>query len=253
MTEHTKKIDDLLSMFSTFELEELNSLNLMDRYDDKTYFHRSKLPGLMDSLKDVADVLSIDGITTFEYESMYLDTPEMDLYFRHHNKRKNRFKMRYRKYVDSDLNFFEIKHKNLRGLMSKIRIETDKLSEDSLKDYVSENTPYHMDDLRESLKVTYYRSTLMNRERTESLTIDQQLSFENHDAKTKAYKNLVILELKQKSFNSNSAFRQVLKKANIRMAPISKYCLGISVLNPDLKSNAFRKQQREVQKIESHA
>lgn len=253
MTEYTKEIDGLLTDFNSFELSELNDVNLMDRFDDKAFFHRSKLPGLIENLRDISKVLCIDGRKTFEYESVYLDTAEMDLYFRHHNKRKNRYKMRYRRYLDSNLNFFEIKHKNLKGLMSKTRVKVDSSNKHSLGEYVESNTPYLMNDLQESLKVKYYRSTFMNREQSESLTIDQQLSFQTLEDNEVAYSNLVIVELKQKQFNSNSDFRNVLRKSKIRMSSISKYCLGVSVLYPELKSNTFRKQQREVQKIESHA
>jgi len=253
MTEYTKEIDGLLADFKTFELSELSDVNLMDRYDDKTFFHRSKLPKLIEYLKEASEVLAINGRKTFEYESAYLDTPEMELYFRHHNKRKHRYKMRFRRYIDSDLNFFEIKQKNLKGLMSKIRIEANNIEEKGLKTYIEDNTPYQLENLQESLVVKYFRSTFMNRQRTESLTIDQQLSFQAQNDKAIAYNNLVIVELKQKSFNSNSEFRNILKKANVRMSSISKYCLGVSVLYPNLKSNSFRKQQREVQKIESHA
>lgn len=252
MREQTQSNNQILKHFNSFGLPELDKLNMLDRYDDKAFFHVSKLPGLLNALKAEADVLKISGKHSFAYQSIYLDTDARDLYLRHHNQRKHRHKIRYRKYLDQGVSFLEIKNKSLNGFMSKLRLQFNG-DQEQAANFIDSNTPYQKDALEESLKVTFFRSTLLNKARTESLTIDQELHFENSDRKSNSYQNLVILELKQKTIDTQSPFRQAIRDAGIRMKPISKYCLGLSILEPELKQNRFIQLQREVEKIETHA
>jgi hypothetical protein len=46
-------------------------------------------------------VLEIDGARSFAYDSTYFDTPDLDAYLLAATRRRRRFKVRTRTYVDS--------------------------------------------------------------------------------------------------------------------------------------------------------
>jgi len=78
----------------------------------------------LEDLRAYYRILDINGVRQNQYDSIYFDTPDLDLYHLHHNDRKNRFKIRYRKYVDSNLSFFELKMKNNKYRTIKKRFKT---------------------------------------------------------------------------------------------------------------------------------
>lgn len=51
----------------------------------------------------------MDGIRSFDYDSVYFDTPQLDSYLLAARGRRLRFKIRTRTYVDSSLSFMEVK------------------------------------------------------------------------------------------------------------------------------------------------
>ena len=67
-------------------------------------------------------ILQIDGKRKHDYKSLYFDTEDRKFYNDHHNQRVNRYKVRYREYVDSGLVFLEIKCKNNKGKTIKKRL-----------------------------------------------------------------------------------------------------------------------------------
>jgi len=251
----SETLASILSAYLTFSLSDLEETDLLKRIDDKYFFHLSKLESILNDLKDKADMLEIDGVRSFQYSSTYLDTAEFDTYIQHHNNRKNRFKLRYRDYLDSDLQFLEIKEKDVHGIMHKYRIPLNGLNGNGdamIKKHIKSHTPYQFEDLHKTITISYDRITLMDKNRKERLTIDRNLKFLREGKAPIMFKNLVIVELKHQKSESNSIFKQCLRKHGIRRQGISKYCLGISSLYDHLKDNSFKAQQRAVQKIESN-
>ena len=81
----------------------------MNRTDIKFVFAESELPFFLEQLKTDYRVLDVEGFRMSRYESLYFDTENFDLFHHHQRGKANRHKIRYRRYVESDLNFFEIK------------------------------------------------------------------------------------------------------------------------------------------------
>ena len=54
-------------------------------------------------------MLQIDRRRSFDYESVYFDTPDLSTYRAHVQRRRLRFKARTRTYTDSGLCMFEVK------------------------------------------------------------------------------------------------------------------------------------------------
>jgi hypothetical protein len=82
----------------------------------------------------------------------------------------------------------------------------------------------------------------------ERVTTDFNISFT--DKTRKIYLNgLVIIEIKQARADKSSLIYQTLKKNSVRPSPISKYCVGISLLNDKSKSNNFKQTLLQINKF----
>ena len=88
-------------------LDELNAAAaLQTRRDRKYVLTPDELGRLLADLPP-ARVLEIDGSRSFAYDSTYFDTPELDAYRLAATRRRRRFKVRTRTYVDTGSCFVE--------------------------------------------------------------------------------------------------------------------------------------------------
>ena len=85
----------------------------------------------------------------------------------------------------------------------------------------------------------FQRFTLVNTQRSERVTIDLGLKYKT-DATTKQFKNVVIVEVKQEKQNTRTPIYSILKSNRIRTVSFSKYCMGVSTVFTDIKSNKFK-------------
>ena len=76
----------------------------------------------MDGLAPHARVLAIDERRRFSYTSTYFDTPGLEAFMLAARKRRRRFKVRTRTYLDSGLCFLEVKTCGARGSTVKRRM-----------------------------------------------------------------------------------------------------------------------------------
>jgi hypothetical protein len=90
-------------------LSQLDSVSLLNRMDSKYVVTLSQLDFIFECLQSNYSILEINGIKVFTYENNYFDTPDLMFYKDHHNGYMNRLKVRSRRYVESNLCFFEIK------------------------------------------------------------------------------------------------------------------------------------------------
>lgn len=223
---------------------------LMDRTDLKFNFHISLLPQLLDAVKEHYRSLEVAGTRMSRYETLYYDTPDYNLFSKHHNGQTNRYKIRLRRYVESDLNFFEVKFKNNKGRTIKTRVPTNNLdqrisgtSEQLLTDTTGID-PAHMEA---KLWVNYNRITLVNKFDEERITIDIDLEVKNGDDRV-GFDGLVIVEAKQ-ARPHETPFIKMLHNMRIREGGTSKYCLAVSKLVPGIKKNNFKPDLITIQKI----
>jgi hypothetical protein len=186
----------------------------------------------------------------FSYSSCYYDDENYATYFAHHQGRRNRFKVRVRKYVDSNLLFFETKFKGQRGLCNKHRINADELImpqiQQQYNDLIQEKHKFYYHKaldlvLKPSLIVNYKRCTLVALKGGERVTIDFNLEFLNPNDNKDSVKignDFIIVETKSvdgKGFTDTS-----LHNLKIRQAErCSKYCLGLNLTHAVTKNNRF--------------
>jgi len=141
----TNEIEGILSDFNSITLKEVQKASLMRRKDSKFMFSCVHVPSLLSMVQEHYRVLEIDGLRSHEYQTMYYDTPDLEMYHMHHRGMANRHKVRFRKYGTSDIHFLEVKKKNSKGVTIKNRIKTNGMDDTILtseEEFLSTYSPY---------------------------------------------------------------------------------------------------------------
>ncbi|MCX6274038.1 MAG: polyphosphate polymerase domain-containing protein [Bacteroidetes bacterium] len=234
--------ENILSDFEPISLKEMDSVKLQDRVDTKFMFRDILLPRIFQDMQKHYRILEVSGFRYSNYETLYYDTENFALYLQHHNGKQNRFKFRSRKYVESNLHFFEVKFKSNKGRTVKNRIkhhEIVKELEGKASEFLVETSGHDPSQYKARIWVNYRRHTFVSKTTQERLTIDTNLTYLD-DKSRKTYDGLVIAEVKQGSALDKSPFIALMKKYHVRENSISKYCLGVISLHPEIKKNRFK-------------
>ncbi|MCP2321960.1 hypothetical protein HDA40_000467 [Hamadaea flava] len=219
-------------------LDELTArAELLTRVDRKYVLPRSELPELLDGLAGRARVLEIDGRREFGYHSVYFDTPELDSYLGAARRRRRRFKARLRHYVDSGLQYAEVKTRGPRGTTVKRRRPYD--GGDGFAPVLAESG-VDVDPARLSPTLTtcYRRTTLYVSETGTRVTIDADLAWRVPGGPELDLAGRVIVETK--SGGRASAADRLLWSLGHRPCPVSKYATGLAALRPGLPAHRWR-------------
>lgn len=240
---------DILKDFEPITLDQMNEVALMNRTDTKFVLSRKMFNEILPTLKDDYRSLEIQGTRMSSYSTQYFDTDKFGYYLDHHNQRSLRFKVRIRKYVESNLYFLEVKRK-FKGRTDKKRIKVldfEPVLTAGSKEYIEAVIGKEV-NLESKLWNSFDRITLVNKKEKERLTLDMNLSFKSGDVEGN-YEHIVIAELKQEDVNRNSLFFQLMKKNRVRPNGFSKYCVGAVTLNPELKFNNFKSKLLLIDKL----
>lgn len=254
------KLNNKLKTFKSISLTELNSkASFLKRIDRKFLLNWKQFSDILSELKENFQVLEIDGKKIFQYDNIYMDTPDYLFYNQHQNKLKSRTKVRTRYYVDSNLAFFEFKQKN-NWITNKFRYEFPSEEHGFMTRgkkrffdwvwqsiYSWEKTP----EISPSIKTNYKRITLVSKNWDERLTIDFDIKAANLRKKWAeiiSLKNLVIIE--SKTLKSDCETCRIMKKNNIERANnCSKYSLGIVYSGLAEKFDTFKSTMEKIKKI----
>ena len=245
------KLDKVLHNFKPIHLDELGESKLMDRIETKFAFKRDKLEEVLNLLTEYYYVLTVGENRISKYQSLYFDKEKFDFYKDHHNQKNHRYKVRFRKYIDTEVNFLEVKEKK-KGRTKKVRIPVDRVEEqlsEKEKAFISSQI-LNSENLEAKLWNQYERITLVSLNKKERLTLDLNLVFKWHD-EVKSYDSIIIAELKQKKIDRSSAFYKVMRSKGIRPHRMSKYCIGTVELysKRKIKYNRFKKKLLKLKKI----
>lgn len=243
-------LNQQLDKFLPIDLKQMDRVKLLKRTDTKYLLSKTTLISLLPELTKYYFALEIQGKREASYQTVYLDTEKKEYYFQHHQGKPKRHKVRFRKYLESDLSFLEVKLKR-KGKTDKKRIATDfsfplKTSHAS---FLQKWIPEKPTDLKQVLQNTFSRITLVHKTDQERVTIDFNLIFA--DTKNKIdLKEPIIIEVKQSGLNRNSNISTLLRANQIRPQRLSKYCIGCILLDNTLKYNRFKKRLLELNKIQ---
>tara|TARA_Y100000590_G_scaffold156711_1_gene180137 strand:- start:1329 stop:2063 length:735 start_codon:yes stop_codon:yes gene_type:complete len=241
-----------LKKFKYISLQDLDSVSLLRRYDSKFTFHSMHLDILLEKLLDKYKILEIEGKRKFSYDNIYYDTKDLLFYNQHHNGTRNRYKVRTRKYLESNQLFFEIKIKNNKNKTIKKRININNeniTNNEAVTDLITNTVGHISKDLIPSLYVKFSRMTFIDNDSTERLTIDTNLAVNNTTSSSSQYEKLIICEIKQKKYNPKSSFIKIIRDLKIPEMRFSKYCIGLVNLNDNIKYNRFKEKNIYLNKI----
>lgn len=239
-------MDLLISKFQPISLSEMGGIKLMNRTDTKFVTSIDKLMQLLQMAGDEYLVQEIDGKRNMSYATIYYDSEDYAFYNAHHDGHAGRQKVRVRSYVDSHQSFLEIKTKDNHGKTYKSRISAnDALAQGFLRQNL------HLDPqlLEQKIENSFRRITLVNKVKTERLTIDTDLSFQNLTTGLKcSLPQLAIIELKRDGLQP-SPILPMLRKLRIHPCGFSKYCIGEALTNPSLRTNRMKPRLLQLKKI----
>jgi hypothetical protein len=236
----------------------LDALNekaeMLSRIDNKYVLRRKHLSAILPALTENFDVLAIDNLRAFTYDTRYFDDAERSAYYEHHQGVRKGFKVRVRRYTDSDLCFLEVKVKSQRGMTEKFRRPYDPTGLDALtpeaRTYASETyaqqygKPFHY-QLAPALDVRYRRITLVGKTGGERMTIDTDLRFTTPNAVLATGTGVFIVETK--SANGRGFADLTLRSAHERPTKrCSKYCIGMAALGEVSRYNHFLPTMRKL-------
>lgn len=256
---------DILTNYQPITLEEMSGIRLMNRTDTKFVTNIATLRKLLKLAVWQYRAQEIEGKRQARYYTMYFDTPDMQMYTCHHSGHANRQKLRIRSYVDSGLNFLEVKTKNNHKRTRKKRttmFDFDPLApardiafdshDVNFKEYDSflrENLWYKPEIMEEAIENRFNRITLVNNNKTERLTIDTDLCFHNiHTGNDCSLPELAIIELKRDGLMP-SPILSLLNELRIKPLGFSKYCIGTALTNPDIRQNRFKQRLHALGKL----
>ena len=250
-----EEILNIVQGMKPITLDEMSTVKLMNRIDTKYVVTEAQLHAILLEIKDNYYAQEVEGNRLSPYSTVYYDTPELTMYLIHHDRHLVRDKVRVRTYVDSHLTFCEVKHKNNKGRTKKKRIVVEPipniLDNPEAVAFLSEKQPYEVNTLSPHLVTIFDRFTLVNYDKTERLTIDCNLHFENlRNGKTASVAPLAVMELKQDG-RAHSLLKNVLFDMRIRPFKVSKYCIGTCLTRPEVKQNRFKKKLRRMEKLKA--
>ena len=258
-------MENLLRTYSPITLDEMSGIKLMNRTDTKFVTTVDRLRLLLELARGDYRAQEINGRRVASYYTAYFDTPDNNMYIVHQNGHAGRQKLRIRSYIESGLNFLEVKTKNNHGRTKKKRIDMVGfdpqhpdhgirfLGQDeqyrSYDEFLHKHLRYDPTVLTEHLENHFDRITLVNKAKTERLTIDSNLCF--HNLKTGNdvdLTGLVIIELKRDGLQP-SPILGMLRDLRIKPSGFSKYCMGSALTNSALKRNNFKERLRLVERL----
>ena len=258
-------MESIITKYEPISLDEMSGIKLMNRTDTKFVTTVHRLKSLLMLANNDYRIQDIDGVRVAAYYTAYFDTPECNMYIVHQNGHAGRQKLRIRSYVDSGLNFLEVKTKNNHGRTKKKRIDMvgfDPMHPDHGIRFQRQDEQYKVYDeflrkhlrydpaiMSEKLENHFNRITLVNKSKTERLTIDTGLCFHNLlTGRDADLTGLAIIELKRDGLQP-SPILEMLRELRIKPCGFSKYCMGSAFTNPSLKRNNFKERMRLVERF----
>ena len=251
-------MDWLVGSFEPIGLQQLNAkADMLKRLDNKYIIRKKILREAVEEFSSRFDVLEIDGKRVFVYDTCYFDDPKNSSYFDHLRGRRQRFKVRVRKYIDAKMCFVEMKLKDKRGVTVKKRLnylveKYGRLDDSAWNHIVSSYKELYGRDftyaLAPVLEMRYKRVTLVAKEGGERMTIDYQLVFSGNGRSYSVDDNVFIVETK--SSNANGIADKILR--SLHQHPVkscSKYCVARAALQGVSRHNRFLPALRKLNVI----
>jgi len=221
---------------------------LQTRVDRKYLVPAEDVSKVVDELSGDLKALQIDDNRLFRYQSVYFDTLDYHCFRHHLQGRRRRFKIRTRCYLDSGECQLEVKMKGGRSETVKARLPYDSDNAFALtlegRDFIAGliNNPEIGQSLEPVLMTYYRRATLVDTEAQSRMTCDVELEWLSAKRESGDLVQDVLIETKTQG--PAGAADKLLRAYGHRPISISKYCLGVALLNPELRANPWHRTMR---------
>ena len=106
------KIISILKDYKSTTLPEMDEVALMERVDEKFTISFENTIDLLSKINHKYLCLEINGKRFFTYQTEYFDDSNHSLFKNRQNGKLNRYKIRFRDYVESKKTFLEVKFKS---------------------------------------------------------------------------------------------------------------------------------------------
>ncbi|TLM99789.1 polyphosphate polymerase domain-containing protein, partial [bacterium] len=236
------RLETLAKGFSPISLEEMDAVALLNRVDTKFVLPTGQLLQGLAMLRADYSILSVDEQRLNHYRTLYFDTRDFALYNMHVNEHADRFKVRSREYIDSQLAFLEVKHRTRKDRTIKSRISTGKPAmwiDSNAQCWLQGVFPYDSRALEPKLWNTFTRITLVNKRQCERVTIDVDLAFYTANRRIQL-NGIAVAEVKQDGRDWPSTFLAQMQALKVHPQGFSKYCIGASLLYDQVKKNSLK-------------
>ncbi len=245
------RIETTVNAMPAISLADIQSLALLDRLDVKFIMHEAQFAQILERVRHQYHVLEINNVRPGRYYTTYFDTPDFTMYQAHHSGLRVRHKVRWRWYIDSKVVFLEVKEKTNRERTIKTRTEIPspvwhlrELNNGWLPPTITID-PHALEPI---VWNRFRRITLADFDRQERITIDLGIEF-GGDGRSVAMPGLVVVEVKQRKFSLASPVARELHRLQLHPTHVSKYCVSMAMLYPELKHNRFKPIIRRLQAI----
>lgn len=228
--------------------EVLAVAELQSRVDRKYLVMPAQFDEFVQTCGASLQVLEIDGLRDFRYESVYFDTPDLAAYHQSATGRRSKFKVRTRTYVDSEACMLEVKTEGGRGETVKDRmpypLDRREVLNDDAGVFVADRVKLREGarDLTPVLRTRYARMTLVDPSEGTRVTCDARLVCSAPGGRNPRMDTHVLIETK--SLGGATAADRVLWSMGQRPVPISKYCVGLAMVHPHLPANRWNRTLR---------
>ena len=256
---------EILDRYDPITLDEMKGIKLMNRIDTKFVTTEPVLRQLLELAREDYYVQETDGLRLSPYYTLYFDTPDCQMYTRHETGYICRQKLRIRSYVSAGLNFLEVKTKNNHGRTKKkrmtmqgfnalspahdIRFEAQDEQYRAYDEFLRSNLGYQPETMVAQMENRFDRITLVNKQKTERLTIDLHLRFHNIATDMRREMSpLVIIELKRDGLQYSPILAH-LRTLRIHPHGFSKYCIGSALTNAALRRNRIKPRLRSIERM----
>ena len=237
---------DLLEPIGLDEL--ISTADLQTRQDRKYLVPEARLNDIVGDVTP-ARVLTIDEKRSFAYESVYFDTAERASYLGAARRRPQRFKVRTRSYLDSELCVLEVKTRDARQRTVKHRQPYDFDDRYHLsaggRAFVAEiaQAAASVDELDPALITTYQRTTMVFPASSCRVTIDTDVTWAGVNGQRARLAGWALVETK--TIGAPSGFDRALWRHGHRPVVISKYGTGLAALSTGLPANKWTRVLRQ--------
>lgn len=249
--------------YEPITLEEMGSIRLMSRTDTKFVTTERQLRQLLLDARDYYRVQEVEGRREASYYTLYYDTADCAMFRAHRNGKLDRQKLRIRSYVDSDIDFLEVKSKDNHGVTRKERMAMSAFDAARCgvleaacgsqapycERFLSRCLRYDPRVMRAKIENRFLRVTLVDKGMTERLTIDRRLAFHNINTGGRAsLPGVVVIELKRAG-KGGSPMMALLRRQRIMPMAFSKYCIGMALTDSELRCNRLMPRISRIEKI----